>query len=68
MVRKKRHVAKALTWRALGTLDTFLIAWVLTGSVQFGAAFSGIEIITKTALYYAHERAWYKTKWGVESK
>ena len=68
MVHKKRHVAKALTWRVLGTLDTFLIAWVMTGSVQFGAAFSGIEIITKTTLYYAHERAWYKTKWGVSEK
>ena len=68
MVQKKRHVAKALPWRVVGTLDTFLIAWIMTGSAQFGAAFSGIEIITKTILYYTHERAWYKTKWGVEGK
>ena len=67
MVRKKRHVAKALTWRIVGTLDTFILAWVLTGSLEFGAVFSGVEILTKTALYYAHERAWYKTKWGVDN-
>lgn len=65
MVQKKRHAAKALTWRLVGTLDTFLLAWWLTGSVEFGAMFSGIEVITKTVLYYLHERAWYKTKWGV---
>ena len=55
MVQKKRHAAKALTWRLVGTLDTFLLAWLLTGSIQFGATFSGIEI-------------WYKTRWGVERK
>ena len=65
MVQKKRHAAKALTWRLVGTLDTFLLAWWLTGSVEVGAMFSGIEVITKTVLYYLHERAWYKTKWGV---
>lgn len=68
MVQKKRHVAKSLTWRLVGTLDTFAIAWFMTGSVSFGAAFSGIEVFTKTILYYVHERAWYRTKWGVESK
>lgn len=65
MVEKKRHVAKAITWRAVGTLDTFFLAWFLTGNVKLGAAFSGIEVITKTVLYYLHERVWYKTKWGV---
>lgn len=68
MVQRKRHVAKALTWRILGTLDTFLLAWFLTGSIELGAAFSGIEILTKTFLYYLHERAWYKFKWGVNPK
>ena len=68
MVQKKRHAAKALTWRIVGTLDTFLLAWFLTGSMSFGAAFSGIEIITKTFLYYLHERMWYRSKWGVEGK
>ncbi len=68
MVQKKRHVAKALTWRLVGTLDTFLLAWLLTGSIEFGATFSAIEVLTKTALYYFHERVWYRTKWGVNKK
>ena len=68
MVQKKRHAAKALTWRLVGTLDTFLLAWLLTGSIEFGATFSGIEILTKTALYSFHERIWYKTTGGVKKK
>jgi len=65
VVHKKRHLPKAVTWRVLGSLDTFALAWILTGSSKFGLAFSGIEIVTKTLLYYAHERLWYKFKWGV---
>lgn len=64
-VQKKRHLAKAVTWRLLGSLDTFLLAWVLTGSPELGLTFSGVEIITKTLLYYAHERMWYRFKWGI---
>lgn len=66
MVQKKRHIAKAFTWRVVGTIDTFILAWLLTGSIELGAAFSGVEILTKTILYYLHERAWYNFKWGVD--
>jgi len=59
MVGRRRHIAKAITWRMLGTLDTVLIGWFFTGSLVIGAAIGGAEVITKTFLYYMHERAWY---------
>ena len=59
-VSHKRHIAKALTWRILGTVDTMLIGWFVTGSFSLGVAIGGIEVITKTFLYYAHERVWNK--------
>ena len=68
MIQRKRHLAKALTWRFLGTLDTFIIAWWLTGSPTLGVTFSAIELVSKTIMYYLHERAWYRTKWGVVEK
>jgi len=69
MVSKKRHIFKTITWRILGTLDTFLLSWFITGSFSIGAAIGGIEIITKMILYYFHERAWYKlSKFGVDDK
>ena len=60
MVQHKRHLAKALSWRAVGTLDTFILAWLITGSIELGALVGGTEILTKTFLYYLHERVWYK--------
>ena len=68
MIHPKRHLAKAVTWRILGTIDTIAISWFFTGSLAIGAAIGGFEIITKTALYYFHERVWYKhIKFGVKN-
>jgi uncharacterized membrane protein len=66
MVNYKRHIAKTITWRIIGTLDTMIISWVVTGSWQWGLAIGGIEVFTKMILYYFHERAWYKfSKFGI---
>ena len=66
MVNYKRHVAKTITWRIIGTLDTMIIAWIITGSLEWGLAIGGIEIFTKMILYFLHERAWYRfSKFGV---
>jgi len=67
MVNYKRHIAKTITWRIIGTLDTMIIAWVITGSLEWGLAIGGIEVFTKMILYYFHERAWYKfSKFGLK--
>ena len=69
MVSYKRHLAKTISWRAIGTLDTFLLSWFITGSIKMGAAIGGIEIITKMVLYFIHERVWYKfSKFGLNKK
>ena len=69
MVHPKRHLAKAITWRITGTLDTMLIGWLITGSIEVGALIGGIEVLTKTVLYYIHERVWYKhIKFGVNNE
>lgn len=59
-VSHRRHIAKAISWRIVGTIDTMLIGWFISGSFAIGAAIGGAEVITKTFLYYLHERAWYK--------
>ena len=66
-VTRKRHIAKTITWRITGTIDTMLIGWFVTGSLEVGAMIGGIEVITKMILYYAHERVWYNhVKFGVK--
>ena len=59
---RKRHIAKAITWRIIGTIDTFLLGWMLTGEFKFGLSIGLLELITKMLLYYFHERAWYKLR------
>ena len=69
MVSYKRHLLKTITWRIVGTLDTIIISFILTGSLKIGLAIGGIEIISKMILYYLHERTWYKfSKFGVNEK
>lgn len=53
-----RSLIKGITWRILGTLDTMVISWFMTGSVAIAAAIGGTEVFTKVILYYLHERAW----------
>ena len=59
-----RSVLKAVSWRALGTLDTFGISWFMTGKVHIAGSIAGLEIITKVAWYYLHERIWAAISWG----
>ena len=64
MVSYKRHILKTITWRVIGTLDTMIISWAVTGSWQWGLAIGGIEVFTKMILYYIHERIWSSVTWG----
>jgi uncharacterized membrane protein len=59
-----RSVLKAVSWRTLGTLDTFAISWFLTGRVEIAGSIAGLEIVTKIAWYYLHERVWAAIHWG----
>jgi uncharacterized membrane protein len=66
MVSYKRHILKTISWRILGTLDTILLSWFITGSWKLGLSIGGVEVITKMVLYFLHERAWYKfSEYGV---
>ena len=56
----KRHLAKTITWRIVGTLDTMVLSWLITGDAMMGLKIGGVEIITKMILYYFHERIWFK--------
>jgi uncharacterized membrane protein len=63
-VTRARSIAKALSWRLLGALDTFLLSYLLTGHAAIAGAIVSVEFFTKTALYYAHERGWDLIEWG----
>jgi uncharacterized membrane protein len=57
----KRHIAKSLTWRFIGTIDTLVFAWLITGDLSDGINISVITIFTKLVWYYMHERLWFNS-------
>jgi uncharacterized membrane protein len=68
-VKRKRHIAKAISYRLLGSVQTVIIGYVLTGSVYISSIAGGVELIVKPVLYYMHERIWYRwIKFGLINK
>lgn len=66
MVLKRRHIAKALTYRICSTIVTILVAIAVTGDVKTGLVIGPIDLILKVGLYYWHERRWLRTTWGIK--
>ena len=67
VIREKpiRSLLKAISWRITGSLDTVLLAWLFTQNVNTALAIGLTEVITKTFLYYMHERIWSRVRLGV---
>ena len=76
-----RSFAKAISWRVLGTLDTFFLSFMIIkfvgplfglvdehSDLEIAATASLIaitEIATKIFIYTVHERLWNLAHWGV---
>ena len=61
----KRSILKAISWRIIGTLDTILIAWILTDKMVVAISIGSIELVSKMMLYFFHERLWAHFNWGI---
>jgi len=60
----KRSLAKTISWRVIGTIDTILISWLITGAITLALSIGTIELVSKMGLYFLHERTWNIIKWG----
>jgi len=65
---RRRHIIKTVSWRVIGTLDTIVLSWFITGNPVTGLKIGFAEIITKMVLYYLHERVWYRVNYGLEGR
>lgn len=59
MSSRRQSILKTISWRIVGTADTVLIGWLLSGDWKLGLTIGGVEFVTKMILYYLHERAWH---------
>jgi uncharacterized membrane protein len=59
-----RSFVKAVSWRTVGTVDTFIISFFVTGKVSLAGGIAAVEVVTKIMIYYLHERVWAVVPWG----
>ncbi len=64
----KRHLYKTFTWRAVGSLTTLIVAWIVTGNPLTGFKIGLVETLTKMILYYLHEKMWYRINFGLNNR
>ena len=61
-----RSLAKAVSWRLTGSIDTFVLSLLITGNIKIAGTISAVEVVTKILLFYFHERAWAMIPWGTK--
>jgi uncharacterized membrane protein len=59
-----RSFLKAVSWRTLGSIDTFILGFLFTSDAKVAGSIAGTEVVTKIMLYYFHERLWALVPWG----
>ena len=78
-----RSILKAVSWRVLGSIDTFLLSFLVlkfggnvlpidvadtdTGLLATAATIAIVEVITKIIIYTVHEQLWTRIGWGQQS-
>jgi uncharacterized membrane protein len=66
MATRKRHLAKAISYRVSSSCLTALIGLYMTGSWSIGASIGFAEFFIKLGFYYFHERLWLRCPWGTK--
>ncbi|MDF2156763.1 DUF2061 domain-containing protein [Algoriphagus sp. CAU 1675] len=53
-----KSLLKSISWRIVGTLDTIIISFLVTGQLTMALSIGSVEVVSKILLYYLHERVW----------
>jgi uncharacterized membrane protein len=64
MESNTRSLAKAVTYRLLGSACTALICLMLTGRIALSAGVGVLDMLSKIGLYFLHERIWQHIGFG----
>jgi uncharacterized membrane protein len=59
-----RSIAKAISYRFLGSASTALIAFAFTGKIGLSAGVGLADAVVKIGLYFLHERVWNYISFG----
>ncbi len=64
MDSQARSIAKAVSYRLLGSSVTALILLVVSGSVKISLGGGIADAVLKMAAYFVHERIWDRIPYG----
>lgn len=59
-----RSIIRAISWRAGGTIVTFIVVWVLAGSLDLAVRIGVLDTVIKIGAFYVHERLWNRLSFG----
>ena len=59
-----RSITKGITWRVVATSTTMGIVYIFFGNLKLAVATGLLETVAKVVLYWGHEKAWQKIRWG----
>ncbi|MBC8429296.1 MAG: DUF2061 domain-containing protein [Candidatus Endolissoclinum sp.] len=62
------HLYKSLSYRLLSICITFIISFILTGSMALAGSIASIDALIKFVVYFLHERAWGKVFKRIKKK
>ncbi len=64
MESKSRSIAKAVSYRVLGSATTAAIAFMLLHKLALSADIGILDLVLKVGLYFLHERLWNHISFG----
>ncbi|WP_432823121.1 DUF2061 domain-containing protein [Trichloromonas sp.] len=60
----RRSIAKAISYRIIGTLTTAFVVFVAIGRLEVAAAVGVLDTLFKIFIYIFHERMWNRIPYG----
>ena len=64
MESNTRSLAKAISYRLLGSATTGMVVFLWTGRPAISLGVGALDMIAKVGLYFLHERIWNHISFG----
>lgn len=68
MESTRRSIAKAISYRIIGTLTTATVVFAVFDRLEMAAAVGLLDTLFKIFVYIGHERLWNRIHYGREQK
>lgn len=64
METHSRSLAKAISYRVLGSGSTAVMFYLFTGNLKLSIGAGALDTVVKLGIYFLHERLWERIRFG----